>query len=171
MSQLFKAKTAWFKNSAIAPSCLSFRLFAQKYTHPVAVERTFQLSLQRSITRVLVPWLVPKTSFQARTIHQRCVGVSKMLSMSVSCIENFQPLPETDYSIAGLFAPRAGQNFRDEQRRRRSQYDRGTRLAEIEDSYETRHQDYRSQPNSFNAVSPYERSRGSCYPGYGGTSF
>ena len=34
----------------------------------------------------------------------------------------------------GLFAPRAGQNFRDEQRRRRSQYDRGTRLAEIEDS-------------------------------------
>ncbi|KAL8809710.1 MAG: hypothetical protein Q9200_003179 [Gallowayella weberi] len=35
----------------------------------------------------------------------------------------------------GLFAPRAGQNFRDEQRRRRSQYDRGTRLAEIEDSY------------------------------------
>lgn len=35
----------------------------------------------------------------------------------------------------GLFAPRAGQHFRDEQRRRRSQYDRGTRLAEIEDSY------------------------------------
>ncbi|KAG8532028.1 uncharacterized protein KY384_003664 [Bacidia gigantensis] len=34
----------------------------------------------------------------------------------------------------GLFAPRAGQNFRDEQRRRRSQYDRGTRLAELEDS-------------------------------------
>jgi hypothetical protein len=38
--------------------------------------------------------------------------------------------------LVGLFAPRAGQNFRDEQRRRRSQYDRGTRLAEIEDSYE-----------------------------------
>ena len=35
----------------------------------------------------------------------------------------------------GLFAPRAGQHFRDEQRRRRSQYDRGTRLAAIEDSY------------------------------------
>lgn len=32
----------------------------------------------------------------------------------------------------GLFAPRAGQQFRDEQRRRRSQYDRGTRLAELE---------------------------------------
>ncbi|KAL8781690.1 MAG: hypothetical protein Q9194_000193 [Teloschistes cf. exilis] len=39
----------------------------------------------------------------------------------------------------GLFAPRAGQNFRDEQRRRRSQYDRGTRLAEIEDSYRLDH--------------------------------
>jgi hypothetical protein len=35
----------------------------------------------------------------------------------------------------GLFAPRAGQHFRDEQRRRRSQFDRGTRLAAIEDSY------------------------------------
>ncbi|MCJ1329932.1 hypothetical protein MMC10_006613 [Thelotrema lepadinum] len=33
----------------------------------------------------------------------------------------------------GLFAPRAGQQFRDEQRRRRSQFDRGTRLAEMED--------------------------------------
>lgn len=37
-------------------------------------------------------------------------------------------------SYLGLFAPRAGQHFRDEQRRRRSQYDRGTRLAEMEDS-------------------------------------
>ncbi|MCJ1337092.1 hypothetical protein MMC09_002371 [Bachmanniomyces sp. S44760] len=33
----------------------------------------------------------------------------------------------------GLFAPRAGQHFRDEQRRRRSQYDRGTRFAELEE--------------------------------------
>lgn len=36
----------------------------------------------------------------------------------------------------GLFAPRAGQNFRDEQRRRRSHYDRGTSLAEMEESLE-----------------------------------
>ena len=36
----------------------------------------------------------------------------------------------------GLFAPRAGQHFRNQQRRRRSQYDRGTRLAEFEDAYE-----------------------------------
>ena len=37
----------------------------------------------------------------------------------------------------GLFAPRAGQHNRDEQRRRRSQYDRGTRLAAMEEAYET----------------------------------
>lgn len=43
----------------------------------------------------------------------------------------------------GLFAPRAGQNFRDEQRRRRSQYDRGTRLAEMEDAYDIDRHDYR----------------------------
>ncbi|KAF4629912.1 hypothetical protein G7Y89_g8230 [Cudoniella acicularis] len=40
----------------------------------------------------------------------------------------------------GLFAPSAGQHVRDEQRRRRSQYDRGTSLAEREeytyDAYE-----------------------------------
>ena len=34
---------------------------------------------------------------------------------------------------AGLFTPNAGQHFRDEQRRRRSQYDRGTRLAAMEE--------------------------------------
>ncbi|TDZ18328.1 Meiosis protein mei2 [Colletotrichum orbiculare MAFF 240422] len=33
----------------------------------------------------------------------------------------------------GLFTPNAGQHFRDEQRRRRSQYDRGTRLAALEE--------------------------------------
>jgi hypothetical protein len=33
----------------------------------------------------------------------------------------------------GLFTPTAGQYFRDEQRRRHSQYDRGTRLAELEE--------------------------------------
>lgn len=34
---------------------------------------------------------------------------------------------------SGLFTPNAGQHFRDEQRRRRSQYDRGTRLAALEE--------------------------------------
>lgn len=35
--------------------------------------------------------------------------------------------------VPGLFAPSAGQHLRDEQRRRRSQYDRGTSLAEHEE--------------------------------------
>ena len=34
--------------------------------------------------------------------------------------------------IPGLFAPRVGQQYRDEQRRRRSQFDRGTMAAERE---------------------------------------
>jgi hypothetical protein len=33
----------------------------------------------------------------------------------------------------GLFAPRAGQHYREEQRRRHSQYDRGTPLAALEE--------------------------------------
>lgn len=38
----------------------------------------------------------------------------------------------------GLFTPNAGQHFRGEQRRRRSQYDRGTRLAALEEyDYDT----------------------------------
>jgi hypothetical protein len=36
-------------------------------------------------------------------------------------------------STSGLFTPNAGQHFRDEQRRRRSQYDRGTRMAALEE--------------------------------------
>lgn len=94
-----------------------------------------------------------------------------MQSMLVSCMKPVQSLLKIDCSIAGLFAPRAGQNFRDEQRRRRSQYDRGTRLAEIEDSHETHHHDYRNEPNAVHAVNPFGRSRGPCYPGYGGTPF
>ncbi|KAI9697902.1 MAG: hypothetical protein M1836_004254 [Candelina mexicana] len=57
----------------------------------------------------------------------------------------------------GLFAPRAGQHFRDEQRRRRSQYDRGTRLAELEDSYEF---DFRDQPqDEYYRLQGYEDGR------------
>ena len=61
-------------------------------------------------------------------------------------------------SSIGLFAPRAGQNFRDEQRRRRSQYDRGTRLAEIEDSYETSTYQYRGGANAIDAQVPSSAS-------------
>ena len=35
--------------------------------------------------------------------------------------------------VTGLFTPNASQHFRDEQRRRRSQFDRGTRLAALEE--------------------------------------
>ena len=45
------------------------------------------------------------------------------------------PLRETNTDIssgAGLFAPRQGQVYREEQRRRRSQFDRGTPGAEFE---------------------------------------
>ena len=52
-----------------------------------------------------------------------------------------EPFPEADNHSklnrscqnaenVGLFAPNAGQHLRDEQRRRRSQFDRGTTLAE-----------------------------------------
>ena len=71
----------------------------------------------------------------------------------------------------GLFAPRAGQSFRDEQRRRRSQYDRGTRLAEIEDAFDNGSRGYRYHPNAFHAGSPYGFSGGfntSYYPGLPG---
>jgi hypothetical protein len=49
--------------------------------------------------------------------------------------------PWKPINFSGLFAPRAGQHFRDEQRRRRSQYDRGTRLAEMEEAYDYDAQD------------------------------
>lgn len=40
--------------------------------------------------------------------------------------------------LLGLFTPNAGQHYRDEQRRRRSQFDRGTRLAALEEyDYDT----------------------------------
>jgi hypothetical protein len=48
---------------------------------------------------------------------------------------------------SGLFTPNAGQHFRDEQRRRRSQYDRGTRLAALEEyDYETTVHHFYSPP-------------------------
>ncbi len=66
-----------------------------------------------------------------------------------------------------MFAPRAGQNFRDEQRRRRSQYDRGTRLAEIEDAYYLDHQDYTVDTSQCYLGDQYNtRLRGPSYPGF-----
>jgi hypothetical protein len=59
----------------------------------------------------------------------------------------------------GLFAPSAGQNLRDEQRRRRSQYDRGTSLAEREEFY----WDDEMNPLYLDGGSPYNMvSRSDC---------
>ena len=63
------------------------------------------------------------------------------------------------WRCAGLFAPRAGQNFRDEQRRRRSQYDRGTRLAEIEDSYDFDPSDHRVNAKNYYGTTDLARNR------------
>ncbi|CAI4211421.1 unnamed protein product [Parascedosporium putredinis] len=68
-------------------------------------------------------------------------------------------IPQTDLNLrlqakknhslnqtTSLFTPNAGQHFRNEQRRRRSQYDRGTRLAAIEEfDYEVSLQQRQSQ--------------------------
>lgn len=60
---------------------------------------------------------------------RRSVENAEHVGKYTSCLL-LLPLLTTDL---GLFAPRAGQHYRDEQRRRRSQYDRGTRMAEIEE--------------------------------------
>ncbi|KAK4227949.1 putative meiosis protein [Podospora fimiseda] len=62
----------------------------------------------------------------------------------------------------GLFTPNAGQHFRDEQRRRRSQFDRGTRLAALEeyghdyenDGYANHHNGSFALPHHVNYASP-----------------
>ncbi len=66
-------------------------------------------------------------------------------------------------NILGLFAPRAGQNFRDEQRRRRSQYDRGTRLAEMEDSYELGRHEYHGDMSPYYPAPPLRYRRSTPY--------
>lgn len=64
----------------------------------------------------------------------------------VGVLQNSVLLALVESDNIGLFTPNAGQHFRDEQRRRRSQYDRGTRLAALEEyDYEsTFHQMYGS---------------------------
>lgn len=59
-----------------------------------------------------------------------------MPSMSVSRMHEgiMEAINQMLCSI-GLFAPRVGQQYRDEQRRRRSQFDRGTTAAEREIVY------------------------------------
>ena len=78
--------------------------------------------------------------------------LSMLASATLPCKVNFM----SDGRILGLFAPRAGQHFRDEQRRRRSQFDRGTRLAELEDSFA--YDDFRTGFNDMPS-SPFDQSR------------
>lgn len=82
-----------------------------------------------------------------------------LVSSASSCCSLIANLPRC---FVGLFAPRAGQNFRDEQRRRRSQYDRGTRLAEIEDAWDFNlgHHDFKNNTNCLYPINPYGRLRG-----------
>ena len=65
-----------------------------------------------------------------------------------------------------MFAPRAGQHNRDEQRRRRSQYDRGTRLAEMDEAYEYQRREeeeyYRGQAHYHGTPNRYGRRPGRC---------
>jgi len=72
----------------------------------------------------------------------------------------------TDNSL-GLFAPRAGQHYRDEQRRRKSKYDRGTRLAEMEENeleFEGGVEQYPQSPYPIFGQGPVGQSP---YPVYG----
>ena len=61
---------------------------------------------------------------------QSCDEAARTLS---TLVRNAHPLFAISAYYAGLFAPSAGQNMREEQRRRRSQFDRGTSLAEREE--------------------------------------
>lgn len=65
-----------------------------------------------------------------------------LFPLLLSLLGYLSPLPESTETKSslytntnktpGLFAPRVGQQYRDEQRRRRSQFDRGTTAAERE---------------------------------------
>lgn len=88
------------------------------------------------------------------------------------CVGEEERFPESDNASklkrscenaehVGLFAPSAGQHMRDEQRRRRSQYDRGTSLAEREESGYGTHESYdEDYDEDYTAYSPY------AYPSY-----
>ncbi|QSS62495.1 hypothetical protein I7I51_02232 [Histoplasma capsulatum] len=71
---------------------------------------------------------------QHRCLPHNCKAFILMRSFAVSVtrssISKIDKVAEISY--ASLFAPRVGQQYRDEQRRRRSQFDRGTTAAERE---------------------------------------
>ena len=118
----------------------------------------------RSFIQV-VRWLGLRTPFLGQTTHPRCAVVLRTRNTLVSIYQSSSVLrPKLRFQpLEGLFAPRAGQNFRDEQRRRRSQYDRGTRLAEMEDAYDVDRHDYRGDANPFYQGPPLRYRRSSPY--------
>jgi hypothetical protein len=60
---------------------------------------------------------------------RRSVENAEHVGMAIFCLYFSMPYSPT----LGLFAPRSGQRGRDDQRDNRSQYDRGTRLAALEE--------------------------------------
>lgn len=131
-TQQFKAVTALSKNFAIALLCLS-------NLHPAQRQVRTNSSDVHFIDKVQI-WSTSGATMGQEEPFPGPDNPSKM-RRSVENAEHvgkYMICPDIDPLLSasiGLFAPRAGQNFRDEQRRRRSQYDRGTRFADIEDSY------------------------------------
>lgn len=72
-----------------------------------------------------------RRNFLVPTILPKCAAAWRMRSTLVSLEIRGHRLPANDLYL-GLFAPRGVHQYRDEQRRLRSQYDRGTHHAELE---------------------------------------
>jgi hypothetical protein len=71
-----------------------------------------------------LPIMPPSSGVAARTLNT-------LVSLPILSIHT----RTLAHLCVGLFAPSAGQHLKDEQRRRRSQFDRGTSLAEREEFY------------------------------------
>lgn len=102
------------------------------------------------------PWLVLKSVSLLLTTLPRCAAASRTLSTLV-CKHLTPGTLTTLIKPLGLFAPRIGQQYRDEQRRRRSQFDRGTIAAEREATWLRSGGSHRSPPRFYghsNMMSP-----------------
>ena len=77
--------------------------------------------------------MLGKRIYSQRLItHRSCAALVRTLNILVGFQEIFPDFCVQLLISPGLFAPAAGQTVRDEQRRRRSQFDRGTTMAEQE---------------------------------------
>jgi len=66
-------------------------------------------------------------------MKRSCENAEHVGKITLATMDYWQIVLTDTRRGVGLFTPNAGQHFRDEQRRRRSQYDRGTRLAALEE--------------------------------------